>query len=164
MLKKNKKTKIVAQGSRFVIVASQYNAKYVDAMLKAAQATLLAGGAREIEVIRVPGAFEIPVVVGRLARSWTNAPNAILCLGVIIQGATAHAQHIGEAITQALMRLQIDHGVPCIHEVLLLRDEAQAKARCLDPETNRGTEAAQTALAMAKIMKHFADDYHDVPF
>jgi 6,7-dimethyl-8-ribityllumazine synthase len=138
----------------FAIVASRYNARYVDAMLRAAKTTLSKAGAR-IQVIRVPGAYEIPVVAAKLAgRSAEDDGElaGIICLGVILRGETVHAAHIGEAVSQALMKIQLDYGVPVIHEVLLLENEAQAKKRCLNPKHNRGTEAAQTAHEMAHIM------------
>jgi len=156
MLKKTTPLKTRATGHRFAIVASCYNARYVDGMVKAARAELRRAGATAVDVIRVPGAYEIPVVAARLTRlDQSTRPAAVLCLGVIWQGATAHAQHIGEAITEALMRLQVETGVPCVHEVLLLQDEAQAKARCLSRDTNRGTEAAQTAVAMADLLNRW---------
>jgi 6,7-dimethyl-8-ribityllumazine synthase len=157
-----------AGGGRFFIVASQYNEGYVNAMLRAAQAQLRRAGAKQIKVIRVPGAYEIPVVVARLARMSgsenTDAaphspaenpsrPAAIICLGVILRGETVHAALIGEAVTRALMELQVKHEVPIIHEVLLLENEQQARVRCLSKTHNRGTEAAQTALVMAMVMK-----------
>lgn len=136
-------------GGRFAIIASRYNGRYVNALVRAAERTLKGAGG-EVEVIRVPGAFEIPAVAARLA---PGGFEALLCLGVILRGATTHAQHIGEAVTNALVLLQVKHQLPVIHEVLLLENELQARERCLDPKHNRGIEAAQTALEMAAVMR-----------
>jgi 6,7-dimethyl-8-ribityllumazine synthase len=147
--------------ARLAIVASRYNARYVNTMLRAARAELKRAGAKDVQVIRVPGAYEIPVVAERLARGGCfgaasrgpqPAPGAIICLGVILRGETVHAAHIGEAVSRALMEIQLRHQIPIIHEVLLLENEQQARVRCLGNSHNRGTEAAQTAMAMAKVM------------
>jgi 6,7-dimethyl-8-ribityllumazine synthase len=148
MLTPVKKRKPKTVGGHFAIVASRYNARYVDAMVRAARQTLSDAGAEKVLVVRVPGAFEIPTVAAKLARTHWPRFSAILCLG-----ATAHAQHIGEAVSHALAQLQIQYEIPVIHEVLLLENHQQAAARCLGPDHNRGTEAAQTALAMARVMR-----------
>jgi 6,7-dimethyl-8-ribityllumazine synthase len=161
MLKPVRVQPFKAGNARFAIVASQYNKSYVDAMVQAAAAELEAAGARTVQVVRVPGAYEIPIVAARLARAGSphasrmthRAPfSAIICLGVILRGQTVHAAHIGEAVSRALMEIQVEREVPVIHEVLLLENEEQARVRCLDPQHNRGREAAQTALAMAQVM------------
>ncbi len=149
MLQKVQSKKIRARGGSFAIVASKYNARYVDAMLRAAKAEIIRAGGK-VKIIRVPGAYEIPVVAAKLAR--TQKFSGLICLGVILRGATTHAQHIGEAVSNALVQIQIQHEIPVIHEVLLLENEQQAKERCLDKKHNRGNEAAQTALEMTRVM------------
>jgi 6,7-dimethyl-8-ribityllumazine synthase len=125
-------------------------------MLRAAKAELWRADVSRIQIVRVPGAYEIPIVAKSLARRSTlNSPlSAIICLGVILRGETVHAAHIGEAVSRALMEIQLAHEIPVIHEVLLLENEAQARVRCLNPKHNRGTEAAQAALAMARVMEN----------
>src|SRR5437016_623017 len=100
MLKTVSSNTFKAGEAQFAIVASRYNARYVDAMLAAAKAELKRAGAKKIQIVRVPGAFEIPVVVARLARlAVEDAPlSALICLGVILRGQTTHAAHIAEAV------------------------------------------------------------------
>lgn len=149
MLRRNPSVRRQVRGATFAIVASRYNARYVEAMLRAAQLELKRGRGR-VTVVRVPGAYEIPVVAARLARTGKYA--GIVCLGVILRGETTHAAHIGEAVTNALTAIQLETEVPVIHEVLLLENKEQAEVRCVSPKHNRGQEAAQTALAMAQVM------------
>ncbi len=153
MLKKASKTKAsAAPGTRVAIVASRYNARYVNSMLRAAKAEL-AKAKVAAEVVRVPGAFEMPAVASALARRLTNPVDAILCLGVILRGATTHAENIAQAVTGALAQLQVEHSLPVIHEVLLLENVQQARERCLDARHNRGIEAARTAIEMTRVMR-----------
>ena len=153
MLKKASKTKASnVSGTRVAIVASRYNARYVNSMLRAAKAEL-AKAKVAAEVVRVPGAFEIPAVASALARRLTNPIDAILCLGVILRGETTHAENIAQAVTGALAQLQVEHSLPVIHEVLLLENVQQARERCLDARHNRGIEAARTAIEMTRVMR-----------
>lgn len=155
MLKNIAKSSARAKGATFAIVASKYNGRYVDAMLKSAQRELKQAGAK-VEVVRVPGAFEIPAVASALASHSTQhgtRPAAIICLGVIFQGQTSHADHIGWGVTHALADIQVAHKLPVIHGVFVFTKEEHAKVRCLGKTHNRGTEAAHTALAMAAVMR-----------
>jgi 6,7-dimethyl-8-ribityllumazine synthase len=145
--------KVAKQNALIAIVASAYNAKYVDGMLTAALDTLTDAGVQKVELLRVPGAFEIPVIAAKLARRKRQRPEAIICLGVILRGKTTHADHVGQTVSHQLAALSVETGVPVIHEVLLLENVAQARARCLTAKTNRGSEAAHTALAMASLLK-----------
>jgi 6,7-dimethyl-8-ribityllumazine synthase len=142
-----------AEGLRFAIVAGRYNQRYSDELVARASRALRTAGAKnkDITVIRVPGAFEVPVVVSKLAAG--RDFDAIIALGVIIRGETAHADLIGRAVTDALSQIALRDGVPVVHEVLLLGNEAQARVRCLQPKHNRGTEAALTAIEMAHLMR-----------
>ena len=150
MLRKNLKSKLKTSGGTFAIVASRYNAEFVDAMLHASREELLRAGAH-VRIVRVPGAFEIPAAAARLAQPKRYA--AIICLGVIFQGETSHAQHIGWGVTHALAQIQVLQKIPVIHGVFVFEKVKQAKVRCLGKKHNRGTEAAQTALEMARVMK-----------
>lgn len=152
MLKKVSKKSVRRVRCRVAIVASKYNQRYVNSMVKAAGRIFKSAGAM-VDIYRVPGAFEIPVVAATLAAAGQH--DVLICLGVILRGATTHAQHIGDAVTGALVRLQIDYHLPVINEVLLLENEQQAKERCLNKDHNRGREAALTALEMAALMKQF---------
>ncbi len=155
MLRKNLKSIRGHVGGNFVIIASKYNAQYVDAMMRAAQTEFVRVKGK-VKILRVPGAFEIPVVAAKVAQASPQV-SGIVCLGVILRGATTHAQHIGEAVSDALMQIQVESGIPVIHEVLLLENKEQAKARCLSKTHNRGTEAAQTAIEMAAVMKSLSE-------
>ena len=161
MLKPVNSKKFRADGAQLAIVASTYNARYVNAMVQAARDELKRARVKSVRIFRVPGAYEIPIVAARLARGasrWAQTStasstfSAIICLGVILRGETAHAAHIGDAVSHALMQVQLQYEVPVIHEVLLLENEVQARVRCLGRKHNRGTEAAQSALAMARVM------------
>jgi len=152
MLRKIKTREPRKSGGSFAIVASRYNARYVDGMLKAALRELKRAGAASVQVVRVPGAFEIPAVASSLAHRESPRFSAILCLGVIFQGKTSHAQHIGWGVTHALAQIQVQCQIPVIHGVFVFEKQEQARVRCLGKQHNRGAEAAQTALAMARVM------------
>jgi 6,7-dimethyl-8-ribityllumazine synthase len=153
MLKPIKSKVVRANGGSFAIVAAKYNGRYVDAMLRAAKSELTRAGAKEIKVVRVPGSFEIPAVAAKLAQSHVPPLSAIICLGVIFQGQTSHAQHVGWGVTHALAQIQLQHKIAVIHGVFIFEKEEHARVRCLGRKHNRGTEAARTALEMAKEMK-----------
>src|SRR5690349_5798230 len=136
---------------RFAIVASQFNAQYVKGLVDHAEKELheLAPGAA-ISIHRVPGSFEIPVVVRELARR-KNA-DAIIACGVIMQGETNHARNLSSSVTDALQRIAIERGVPVINVVLSFDNEDQARERCLEDKINRGTEGARAAAEIASVL------------
>jgi 6,7-dimethyl-8-ribityllumazine synthase len=103
-----------------------------------------------ISLHRVPGAFEIPVVVRELVSR--KATDAVIACGVILQGETNHAQNLSCSVTDALQRIAVEHGVPVINAVLSFENEDQARARCLGNKINRGTEAARAAMENANVL------------
>jgi 6,7-dimethyl-8-ribityllumazine synthase len=115
-------------------------------------AALTNAGVVKVELVRVPGAFEIPVVTAKLARRKRRRPEAIICLGVILRGETTHADNVCETVSRLLGKIAVETTVPVIHEVLLMENKTQAKARCISKKTNRGVEAAHSALAMARLI------------
>jgi 6,7-dimethyl-8-ribityllumazine synthase len=135
----------------FVLVASQFNAKYVQGLVNHCTEELRAlSPASNVSLILVPGAFEIPLVVREVALK--KKPDAIIALGVILEGDTAHARQLGDTVTHSLQQISLEHGVPVIHGVLSLKDEAQARKRCLEKQMNRGTEAARAAFEMTNVI------------
>ena|SRR5438094_1583394 len=135
----------------FPIVASQFNATYVEGLvdhLVSELRALIPGVTTTL--LQVPGSFEIPLVVRELAMQ--KRGDAIIAIGVILKGETNHADNLSRSVTDALQRIAIDHGVPVINAVLSFDDENQARARCLENEINRGTEAARAAVEIANVI------------
>ncbi|MEO5718023.1 MAG: 6,7-dimethyl-8-ribityllumazine synthase [Chthoniobacterales bacterium] len=135
----------------FVLVASQFNAKYVQGLVTHCTDELrVLSSASNVLLHLVPGAFEIPIVVQEVARQ--KNVDVIVALGVILQGETPHAEHLAQSVTQALQQIALEHGIPVINVVLSLKNEEQARQRCLEKEINRGTEAARAAFEMANLL------------
>lgn len=137
---------------RVCIVAAKYNEQFADALVDNTVAELseLMPQTR-VDIIRVPGAFEIPVTIANVLDRGEHPPACVIALGVILKGATSHADLIAGSITTSLQELAIKHKVPVIHEVLLVEDEKQAYARCIGSNLNRGREAARVAASMVDI-------------
>ena len=136
----------------FAIVASQYNAQYTQPLVDNAyrELNILEPGAA-VSLVSAPGSFEIPLLVQTIAE--LERYHAIIALGVLIQGETAHASLVAHCVTDALLSISLTNRIPVIHGVLLLENEGQARARCLDQELNRGVEAARAAVAAARVLR-----------
>ena len=132
-------------------MASQYNPEYVKGLIDAVRHEIEALSPKSvITLVEVPGAFEIPVVLQEVAAK--GGVDAIIALGVIIKGQTAHADLIGSTITDALQNIALRFRTPVIHEVLLVDNIEQARSRTLGTTQNRGIEAARAALQVAEVM------------
>ena len=142
----------IAKAKRtFHIVASRFNAEYVDGLVDHATEELRAlAPEATISLHRVPGAFEIPVVVREVASR--HSADAIIACGVILQGETNHAQNLSRSVTGALQRIAVERGVPVINMVLSFDNEDQARERCLGKKINRGTEAARAAVEIVSVL------------
>ena len=148
-----------AAGLRFAIIRSRFNEDVTKRLLDGALDALRVGGVRDeaIDVVVVPGAFEIPLVASRLARS--RRYDALICLGAVIRGETPHFDHISAAVSHGIARAAYDYGLPVIFGVLTTNTEEQAIARSggtRESGVNRGYEAAMTAIEMADLMKRLA--------
>lgn len=136
----------------FAIVASLFNGQYVDGLVAHASKELRGlSPAADIALHRVAGAFEIPIVVREIAAR--KRTDAILALGVILQGKTSHAQNLARSVTDALQQIALEYGVPVINAVLSMENETQARERCLGTKINRGVEAARAAVQIAEVMR-----------
>ena len=142
----------VLRGSRIAVVAGRYNQAIVDRLLDACLATLTAKGipGNAVTVVRVPGAFEMPVVAKRLAAA--GEVDAVIALGVVIRGDTPHFDYVAGECARGLASVAVDHELPVIFGVLTVENEQQALDRAGGSLGNKGAEAALTALEMVSIM------------
>jgi 6,7-dimethyl-8-ribityllumazine synthase len=142
-----------ATGLRIAVVAARYNEALVEQLIAGAQgAWQQAGGAAgALRIERVPGAFELPLAAQALARrgSW----DAIVALGCVIRGDTAHFDFVAGECARGLQRVMLDCGVPVAFGVLTTDNLAQAQQRANPDDLNKGAEALHTALAMARLLR-----------
>ena len=145
--------KMVATGLRFAIVCSRFNEFFTSKLLEGAVDCILRhdGSAEDVEIAWVPGSFEIPLVVQRLAASARY--DAIIAIGVVIQGATAHANYINSQVSRGLAQTSTQFGIPVIYGVVTVESIEQAIERSGTKAGNRGASAATAAIEMANLMK-----------
>jgi len=139
--------------ARFAIIASRWNARITDALVAGARQSLAGNGIAEdaIDVVRVPGAWELPLVAARLAESGKHA--AIIALGCVIRGDTRHYEHVADLCAEGLMRVQLDHRLPVLNGVLAVERVEDAEARAGGSHGNKGEEAALAALEMINLVE-----------
>ncbi len=139
-------------GKRFAIVVSRWNELITKELLEGAVETLMQHGEPEIEVVSVPGTWEIPVATRTLLNRKENRPDGIVALGCILQGQTTHAQLLSGDVGSALMSLQVETGVPIAWGVLTPDTAEQALDRAGLKHGNKGREAALAVLEMANLV------------
>ncbi|MGH8163287.1 MAG: 6,7-dimethyl-8-ribityllumazine synthase, partial [Rhodanobacteraceae bacterium] len=138
--------------ARYAIVASYWNAAIVDALLDGARRGFAVNGVdiNAVDIFRVPGAWEIPLMASRLACEKRYA--AIVALGCVVRGDTRHYEHVADNCARGLMRIALDHGVPVCNGVLAVECEADAQARAGGAHGNKGEEVARVAIEMASLV------------
>jgi 6,7-dimethyl-8-ribityllumazine synthase len=134
---------------RFAILASRWNPRIVDALVAAARATFAAHGVGEdrIDVVRVPGAWELPQVAASLAERYAG----VVALGCVVRGDTRHFEHVADECARGLMQVALVSGVPVANGVLAVEAHADAEARAGGAHGNKGEECALAVLEMANL-------------
>lgn len=148
---------IVACSGRLAVVVSRYNETVTSRLLTGALEMLASHGVADdaVDLAWVPGAFEIPLVADRLARSGRYA--AVICLGAVIRGETTHDQHINHAVSRGLYEASVESGVPVLFGVLTCDTLEQAIHRSGGNHGNKGAECAAAALEMADLLRQLPE-------
>ena len=141
------------EGARFAIIASRWNPRITDALVAAARDTFVGNGVDEtsIDVVRVPGAWELPMAAREVAVAGRHA--AIVALGCVVRGDTRHYEQVADAASDGLMRVALDTGVPVMNGVLAVERFEDAQARAGGSHGNKGEEAALVAIEMADLRR-----------
>jgi len=142
---------------RIAIVASRFNDFVTDRLLEGAQAALREAGIPDanVDVYRVPGAFEIPMAAQRIAE--TGKVSAVVCLGCLIRGATPHFEYIASACAHGITAAAASAGVPMAFGVLTTNSVEEALERAAPGPSNKGKEAADAAIEMARLFAEIGD-------
>jgi len=142
-----------SQGARFAILASRWNPRITDALVAGARKTFAEHGIADdmVDVVRVPGAWELPLAAARIAGARTHA--AIVALGCVVRGDTRHYEHIADGCSHGLMRVALDHAIPVCNGVLAVEAHEDAAKRAGGSHGNKGEEAALVALEMTQLLE-----------
>ena len=145
--------KLDAQGLRFAIVVGRFNSFIADRLVEGANDALLRHGAEaaQIHLVKVPGAFEIPLIAKKLAQS--GSYDAVICLGAVIRGATPHFDYVSAEVSKGVAAAGLETGVPVIFGVLTTDSIEQAVERAGTKSGNKGFEAAMGAIEMANLLQ-----------
>ena len=143
---------LVAKGLKIAIVVSRFNSFLTEQLVKGATDafTRLGGDEKNLTLVRVPGAYELPLAAAKLA---AKGADAVVCLGAVVQGATAHAALINETTSAAFAKIALKTWVPVLDGVVAAENLEQAVERCGTKQGNKGFSAMQSAIEMANLMK-----------
>lgn len=137
-------------GLKVGIAVSTFNETVTDGLLAGAREALAASGVQDVVVVRVPGAFELPVVAQKLARGGCDA---VIALGAVIMGGTDHYDHVAHRCSEGLMRVSLDEGIPVTFGVLTTREASASIERSRPGPGNKGVEAAEAAVMAANVLR-----------
>jgi len=142
-----------AKGMKFAIIVSRFNDFITGKLLDGAVDALLRHGAKDedIDVVKVPGAFEIPLAAKKVAEK--GSYHAVICLGTVIRGATPHFDYVAAEVSKGVASVSLDTGVPIAFGVLTTDTIEQAVERAGTKSGNKGFDAAVTAIEMAQVLK-----------
>ncbi len=145
------KADLVAKGKKFAIVISRFNEFISSNLLEGCNDTLTRHGVQDssIDVVWVPGAFEIPVVALKLAKS--KKYDAVICLGTVIRGSTPHFEFVASEVAKGVAKISLDTAIPCIFGVITADTLEQAIERAGTKDGNKGRDAALSAIEMANL-------------
>jgi 6,7-dimethyl-8-ribityllumazine synthase len=143
-------------GARYAILASRWNPRITDALVEGARAALVSHGIAEgqFDVVRVPGALELPLAAQALARAGRHA--AVIALGCVVRGETRHYEQVADECARGLMDVSLEHHLPVANGVLAVEKFADAEARAGGAHGNKGEEAALAAIEMASLLATLA--------
>ncbi len=141
-----------AKGFRFGLIVSRFNSFICDRLLEGALDTLTRHGAddQQLSVVRVPGAFEIPLVAQKMAAS--GKYDAVICLGAVIRGGTPHFDYVCSEVSKGVASVSLDSGLPIAFGVLTTDSVEQAIERAGTKAGNKGAEAAMSAIEMVNLL------------
>jgi 6,7-dimethyl-8-ribityllumazine synthase len=145
-------------GARYAILASRWNPRITDALVDGARRALASHGVDEanVDLVRVPGAWELPVTAAALAAS--GRYSALVALGCVIRGETRHYEQVADECARGLMRVALDHRLPVANGVLAVEAHEHAQARAGGAHGNKGEEAALVALEMTQLLQQLSED------
>jgi 6,7-dimethyl-8-ribityllumazine synthase len=145
--------KLIAEGKKFALVVSRFNDFITEKLLSGALDALIRTGAadQDIEVVKVPGAFEIPVVAKKMAKS--NRFDAIICLGAVIRGSTPHFDYVSAEVSKGVAMVSMESEIPVIFGVITTDTIEQAIERAGTKAGNKGWSAAIAAVEMANLFE-----------
>ncbi len=143
---------LVASGLKVAIVVSRFNSFLTEQLVKGAEDAFIrmGGSDKDLTLVKVPGAYELPLAAAKLA---AKKFDAIVCLGAVVQGATAHAGLINGTTSEAFSKISLKTGVPVLDGVVAAENLEQAVERCGTKQGNKGFSAMQSAVEMANVMK-----------